>query len=187
MDSATVRSANAGDARGVRHVARAAGRAARADAVTDATLDDVFDDTYTEDAIRTAVRESACYYVAVLDADAAKTTDVIGFIHATVDPDAPSTATVHDVAVLPEFWREGVGAALLKAAEHALRAAGVTALTAAPLDGNEVGSAFFRGRGFDPDGDTTGFGDAPATEHTKAFTGPLEPEHDHPSRSSESL
>lgn len=187
MESATVRSASAGDARGVRHVARAAGRAARADVIPDDALDSVLDDTYTEAGIRESIHEDACFYVAELDADAAKTTDLIGFIHATVDPDNPATATIQDIAVLPEFWREGVGSSLLEAAEHTLRGAGVTDVTVAPLDDNEVGGAFFRGHGFDAAEDTTGFADAPATRYEKTFTGPLDSDYDRRSRSSESL
>ena len=80
--------------------------------------------------------------------------DVVGFICVVSSlrndsPDDPATfAWVHDVFVRPEHRRQGVGAALLAAAEAFVRSRGARELRLGVLDRNEGARRLYRGLGF---------------------------------------
>ena len=64
-------------------------------------------------------------------------------------PDDPATfAWVHDVFVRPDHRRQGIGAALLAAAELFVRERGARELRLGVLDRNENARAVYRRKGF---------------------------------------
>ncbi len=75
-------------------------------------------------------------------------------IGASVDDDLPHNGQVYAIYALPERWAQGVGHALLVAAEEHLRRAGFTRAHLWVLDRNARAAAFYERHGWVEDGAT---------------------------------
>jgi GNAT superfamily N-acetyltransferase len=64
----------------------------------------------------------------------------------------PPAAEVYAIYVLPDFWREGAGRALLATAVDHWQARGATTLVLWVLEANARGRAFYEAMGWQPDG-----------------------------------
>ncbi len=79
---------------------------------------------------------------------------IVGF--ASVEPERGAFTTdvtrgrVENLYVVPGARRQGIGTALLEAAEGRLREAGVDTVVVETLAANEAGRAFYRARGYHP-------------------------------------
>jgi GNAT superfamily N-acetyltransferase len=70
------------------------------------------------------------------------------------DADAASAGELRALYVDPEYWRGGVGRALLLEARRRLREAGYREALLWVLDGNAIAERFYRADGWKPDGAT---------------------------------
>ena len=77
---------------------------------------------------------------------------VVGFSSAGRSRDADAEAELHAIYVLPEAWGSGAGAALLRAAVEALRAAGHADAVLWVLEDNPRARRFYEREGWRPDG-----------------------------------
>ncbi|GAA4705403.1 GNAT family N-acetyltransferase [Pseudonocardia yuanmonensis] len=99
-----------------------------------------------------AVLDAAAPGVAVLVAEDRAGPLVVGFVAARSDPDDPRHGQLMALYVAPGAWRRGIGTMLHDAALDHLARRGVERATLWVLDGNERADAFYRARGWVPDG-----------------------------------
>lgn len=145
----TVRPARPDDATTVRQVAREAWHAAYDDLLEPDQVDERVDAWYGTDRLRESISGPGSFSVAVEDGT------VVGFVHlAPPGPEAPSVLRADGVAVLfrlyvrPGRWGEGIGSALLDAAERRVddRFDSVRCVVYAD---NDRARSFFASRGFE--------------------------------------
>ena len=89
-----------------------------------------------------------CVLVAVSGDEVVGFACVVASTHGDSPDDPAVFAWVHDIFVGAANRRQGVGAALLAAAESFARSRGATELRLGVLERNEDARAFYRGRGF---------------------------------------
>lgn len=155
----TIREATPADVEGVRRVARDSWEHDYPDLLTQETIREGVDEWYDEESIReTLSRPRTVLRVAEADAE------VVGFAHAMWTNDAGHVLRLY---VHPDSRREGVGRALLEQTCEDLFERGCETVSAMVLDGNDLGSAFYRDYGFEQVGqEETTIGGERHTENT---------------------
>lgn len=145
----TVRPARPDDATAIREVAREAWHAAYDDLLGPDAVDERVDAWYDPDRIRESISSPGSFSVAVDDGT------VVGFVHlAPPGPEAPSVLRDPGAAVLfrlyvrPGRWDEGIGSALLDAAERRVDERFDRVRCVVYAD-NDRARSFFASRGFE--------------------------------------
>lgn len=130
------------DVPAVQRVARRAWHAAHDDIVGAATVDAFLQRYYTESRLDDAVTDSdRVFLVATVDGD------VVGFAEAGPTEDA-RTWSLARCYVDPNYWRGGVGTALLDTLESRLRERGGRRLRLVVMADNDDAIGFYESRGF---------------------------------------
>lgn len=142
------------DARGALRVNRAAWRAAYAHIVSEEVLSRLADAPTADDVDRWYGRvEDADGRVLVADRGASDAPDVVGYAHVRWGDDTKAfvddgEAGLKELYVAPDYWREGVGSALLDRGLAAVPDR-TAALKLETLAQNRRGRAFYEANGFE--------------------------------------
>ena len=138
-----IRDATTDDVDAIQRVAHASWEADYPDILSRESIQSGVDDWYTEALIRDSIIWSqALMLVATRDET------VVGFAHATFDPDE-HTGTILRVYVDPDHRGHGIGRDLLTETRDRLFEQGVDRLSAMVLAANDVGNEFYRTFGFE--------------------------------------
>jgi ribosomal protein S18 acetylase RimI-like enzyme len=104
---------------------------------------------------RAAIREAIVQRIVTDDLLVAQADgDVVGFVMVTIEggryEEDGTTGLVENLYVAPDARRNGVGSALLTAAEERLADAGATVISIEAMAGNDGARAFYASHGYDP-------------------------------------
>ena len=148
-----IRPARRGDAERIAAVARETWHAAYGDVLSADAIDATVDEWYAPASLRAAIdRETGSFVVAEADGE------VVGYLQAGYR-ESVGNVVVSRVYVLPDYWGEGVGTAMLERVATELHEAGYERVSAVVLADNELGRAFYDARTFEEVGrQTTTFG-----------------------------
>ena len=138
-----VREATTDDIDAIQRVAHASWEADYPDILSRESIQEGVDDWYTE----TLIRDSIIWAQALMLV-AERDGSVVGFAHATFDPDE-HTGTILRVYVDPDHRGAGIGRDLLTETRDRLFEQGVERLSAMVLAANDVGTEFYRAFGFE--------------------------------------
>lgn len=139
----TIRPARPEDAEAIHEVARAGWHAAYDDLLGAERIDRTIDEWYALDRLRASIEHPE---------DVVRVAgDVVGFAHASPNPEDEGVAELLRLYVRPERWGEGIGGRLLDSIETDL--AGYDRLVLSVLAENEVGIGFYEKRGFERKGE----------------------------------
>ena len=142
MTDPTVRNATTADVPAIRRIAEAGWQATYESILAHETIDRALANWYDPEAIRQGIEDDdVLYFVAEREGT------VRGYASGSACDESP-VATLGAIYVDPAHWREGIGTALLTDFERACRKAGCDALEIRVLEGNDVGAAFYRKRGY---------------------------------------
>lgn len=142
MPDTTFRDATTEDVPAIRRIAEAGWNATYGSILEPETIDRAMAAWYDPESMRQVIEAGDVLYFVAEREDA-----VIGYASGGLC-DEESVATLGAIYVDPDHWREGVGTALLTEFERACKKAGCDTLEIRVLEGNEVGSAFYRNRGY---------------------------------------
>ncbi|HKL29224.1 MAG TPA: GNAT family N-acetyltransferase [Natrialbaceae archaeon] len=143
MVDATVRPADREDVSGIQRVARRGWHAAYEDVLAPGTIETKLEEWYAKAEIHEYVkREDVGYFVAVGDGQ------VLGY--ASGGPsDEDGVGFLGAIYVDPDHWGEGIGSRLLDRVESFLADRGYERLRFRVLAENDVGTSFYRSRGYE--------------------------------------
>ncbi|MEF8782522.1 MAG: GNAT family N-acetyltransferase [Haloarculaceae archaeon] len=132
----TIRRATTDDIEAIQRVARKSWRAAYADFMDEAVIEEMLSQGYSTGFLEEAIESpKLALFLAEVDR-------VVGYV--SCEPPTESEVGQVSIYVSPDYWREGLGTALLDRATEYLATKGATALQDTVLADNEVGNAFYR-------------------------------------------
>lgn len=144
MVDVTVRPADTGDVPGIRRVARRGWHAAYEDVLARETIEAKLDEWYDPETVRGYVeREGVGYFVAVDDGQ------VLGYATGGPSDKGEDVGFLGAIYVDPDYWGEGIGSRLLDRIESFLAERGYERLRFRVLAENDVGTSFYRSRGYE--------------------------------------
>jgi len=167
MVDVTVRPADTGDVPGIRRVARRGWHAAYEDVLAPETIEAKLDEWYDPETVRGYLeREDVGYFVAVDDGR------VLGYATGGPSDKGEDVGFLGAIYVDPDHWGEGIGSRLLDRIESFLAERGYERLRFRVLAENDVGTSFYRSRGYEAVEETeTELADEVAPE--LVFEGPI--------------
>ncbi|MFP4529959.1 MAG: N-acetyltransferase family protein [Halodesulfurarchaeum sp.] len=142
MTDLTIRHATTEDAPEIRRIAEAGWNATYESILEQETIDRAIEAWYDPESIRQIIEDGD-----VLSLVAERDTAVLGYASGGVS-DEEAVGTLGAIYVDPDHWREGVGTALLTEFERVCKQAGCEKLEIRVLEENDVGTAFYRNRGY---------------------------------------
>lgn len=144
MSDFIVRPAGSRDVPGVQRVARRGWHAAYGDILSEETIEAKLDEWYDPTGIREYVeREDVGYFVAEADGQ------VLGYASGGPSDEGPDVGFLGAIYVDPDHWGEGIGSRLLDRVEAFLADRGYDRLRFRVLAENDVGTSFYRSRGYE--------------------------------------
>lgn len=144
MVDVTVRPADPRDVPGVQRVARRGWHAAYEDVLSAATIEAKLEEWYGQASIREYVeREDVGYFVATADGQ------VLGYASGGPSEEGDDVGFLGAIYVDPDRWGEGIGSRLLDRVESFLADRGYERLRFRVLAENDVGTSFYRSRGYE--------------------------------------
>jgi ribosomal protein S18 acetylase RimI-like enzyme len=157
-----VRDARPTDAERIAKVAETAWHAAYGDFLPDDAIEETVAEWYDPPSLRDSIdRDDGGFVIyETTDPEGGDTPEsrVVGFLQAGYR-ESVGNVVLGRIYVLPDYWGEGVGSAMLERVVDDLRAAGRERISAVVLADNEVGRAFYDARGFaEVDRQTSTFG-----------------------------
>lgn len=132
----TIRRATTDDVEAIQRIARKSWRAAYEDFMDEDVIEEMLSQGYSTGFLEEAI-ESPKLTLFLAEAER-----VVGYV--SCEPPAEGEVGQVSIYVSPDYWREGVGTALLDRAREYLASEGATALQDTVLADNEVGDAFYR-------------------------------------------
>lgn len=148
-----IRPARRGDAERIAAVARETWHAAYGDVLSADAIDATVDEWYAPASLRAAIdRETGSFVVAEADGETAD--EVVGYLQADYR-ESVGNVVVSRVYVLPDYWGEGVGTAMLERVATEFHEAGYERVSAVVLADNELGRVFYDARTFEEVGRQT--------------------------------
>jgi len=143
VSDVTVRPADSRDVPGVQRVARRGWHAAYEGVLSAATIEAKLDEWYDRATIRESVeREDVGYFVAEVDGQ------VLGYASGGPSDEGDDVGFLGAIYVDPDRWGEGIGSRLLDRVESFLADRGYERLRFRVLAENDVGTSFYRARGY---------------------------------------